>query len=108
MVGTKAKIAGAIGWWRKMVRGDCMDCIMVDEQCVWTDAIVDAEKYKIPLIATNEKIMLGLPDRTNDPVDEIVDDLVNFRMPGVVVLDPVKAGEVGSRRRSPSSLSERP
>jgi len=95
MIGTKAKIAGAIGWWRKMVRGDCMDCIMVDEQCVWTDAIVDAEKYKIPLIATNEKIMLGLPDRTNDPVDEIVDDLVNFRMPGVVVLDPVKAGEVG-------------
>jgi len=97
MVGAKGKVAGAIGWWRKMVRADTMDCVMVDEQCVMTDALQDCQPRKIPLIATNDKIMLGLPDRTNDPVDEIVDDLINFRMPGVAVLDPVKAGEVGVR-----------
>ncbi len=95
MVGTKAKVAGAIGWWRKMVRAGIMDTVMIDEQCVWCDSLKDCEERKIPLIATNDKILMGLKDRTNDPVDEIVDDLANFRVPGVVILDPVKAGEVG-------------
>jgi acetyl-CoA decarbonylase/synthase complex subunit alpha len=94
-IGTKPKVAGAMGWWRKMVRSGVMDCIMVDEQCVFCDVLADASKRKIPVIATTDKIMLGLPDRTNDPVDAIVDDLVNFKMPGVAVLDPKKAGEIG-------------
>jgi len=94
-LGTKPKVAGAIGWWRKMVRSGVMDCVMVDEQCVWCDVLADTQKRKIPLIATTDKIMLGLQDRTNDPVDAIVDDLVNFKVPGVAILDPKKAGEVG-------------
>lgn len=94
-LGPKAKVAGAIGWWRKMVRAGIMDVVMVDEQCVWCDTLKDCEERKIPVIATTDKIMFGLKDRTNDPVDAIVDDLVNFRMPGVVILDPMKAGEVG-------------
>jgi acetyl-CoA decarbonylase/synthase complex subunit alpha len=96
-LGPKAKIAGAMGWWRKMVRAGVMDCVMVDEQCVYCDVLSDAQKRKIPVIATTDKIMLGLPDRTNDPVDQIVEDLVSFKMPGVAVLDPTKAGEVGIR-----------
>ncbi|MCJ7444190.1 MAG: CO dehydrogenase/acetyl-CoA synthase complex subunit alpha [Methanotrichaceae archaeon] len=96
-IGMKPKVAGAMGWWRKMVRSGVMDCVMVDEQCVFCDVLEDTQKRKIPLIATTDKIMLGLPDRTNDPVDQIVDDLVNFKMPGVAVLDPKKAGEVGIR-----------
>ncbi|MCX8206259.1 MAG: CO dehydrogenase/acetyl-CoA synthase complex subunit alpha [Methanothrix sp.] len=94
-LGPKAKVAGAIGWWRKMVRAGIMDVVMVDEQCVWCDTLKDCEERKIPVIATTDKIMYGLKDRTNDPVDAIVDDLVNFRVPGVVILDPMKAGEVG-------------
>lgn len=96
-IGTKPKVAGAIGWWRKMVRSGVMDCIMVDEQCVWCDVLEDAQKRKIPVIATTDKIMMGLQDRTNDPIDAIVDDLVNFKMPGVAILDPAKAGQVGIR-----------
>ncbi len=96
-LGPKAKVAGAMGWWRKMVRSGVMDCVMVDEQCVYCDVLEDASKRKIPVIATTDKIMLGLPDRTNDPVDQIVDDLVSFKMPGVAVLDPTKAGEIGIR-----------
>ncbi len=96
-LGPKVKVAGAMGWWRKMVRSGVMDAVMVDEQCVYCDALQDCEERHIPLIATNDKILLGLPDRTNDPVDDIVNDLVNFKMPGVAVLDPVKAGEVGIR-----------
>ncbi|MDD2835732.1 MAG: CO dehydrogenase/acetyl-CoA synthase complex subunit alpha [Methanothrix sp.] len=96
-LGPKAKIAGAMGWWRKMVRAGVMDCVMVDEQCVYCDVLGDAQMRKIPVIATTDKIMLGLPDRTNDPVDQIVEDLVSFKMPGVAVLDPTKAGEIGIR-----------
>ncbi len=96
-IGMRPKVAGAMGWWRKMVRSGVMDTIMVDEQCVFCDVLDDASKRKIPLIATTDKIMLGLPDRTNDPIDAIVDDLVNFKIPGVAILDPAKAGEVGIR-----------
>jgi acetyl-CoA decarbonylase/synthase complex subunit alpha len=94
MIGPKAKVAGAIGWWRKMVRAGVMDTVMIDEQCVWCDTLADCEARKIPVIATTDKIMMGLKDRTNDSVDAIVDDLVNFKVPGVAILDPVKAGEV--------------
>ncbi|OPY48312.1 MAG: Acetyl-CoA decarbonylase/synthase complex subunit alpha [Methanosaeta sp. PtaU1.Bin016] len=94
-IGTRPKVAGAMGWWRKMVRSGIMDCIMIDEQCVFCNVLEDAQKRKIPVIATSDKILLGLPDRTNDSVDAIVDDLVNFKVPGVAVLDPTKAGEVG-------------
>jgi acetyl-CoA decarbonylase/synthase complex subunit alpha len=96
-LGPKAKVAGAMGWWRKMVRSGIMDCVMVDEQCVYCDVLEDCQKRHIPVIATNDKIMYGLPDRTNDSTDAIVEDLASFKVPGVVVLDPVKAGEVGIR-----------
>jgi acetyl-CoA decarbonylase/synthase complex subunit alpha len=96
-IGKRPKVAGAMGWWRKMIRSGVMDCVMVDEQCVFCDVLEDASKRKIPLIATTDKIMLGLPDRTNDPIDDIVNDLVSFKMPGVAVLDPTKAGEIGIR-----------
>jgi hypothetical protein len=66
-----------------MIRANVMDCIMVDEQCVYCNVLEESAKRKIPVIATTDKIMLGLPDRTNDPVDAIVDDLVNFKVPGV-------------------------
>ena len=68
-IGLRPKVAGAMGWWRKMVRSGVMDCIMVDEQCVYCDVLEDSQKRKIPVIATTDKIMMGLPDRTNDPVD---------------------------------------
>ncbi len=96
-IGPKAKVAGAMGWWRKMVRAGIMDTVMVDEQCVYCDVLEDCEKRHIPVIASNDKIMLGLPDRTNDSADAIVEDLVSFKMPGVAILDPVKAGEVAIR-----------
>lgn len=94
MLGPKAKVAGAIGWWRKMVRANVMDTVMIDEQCVWCDTVQDCQERMVPVIATTEKIMAGLEDRTNDAADAIVADLVSFKVPGVVILDPTKAGEV--------------
>ena len=78
------------------IRSGLADVVMVDEQCVNLRNLEQAQKVGSPFIATNEKNMGGLPDRTNDPIHEIVDDLVSYKLPGVLVLDPVKAGAVAA------------
>ena len=69
----------------------------MDEQCIRTDALAEAEAIHAPFIATSEKNCLGLPDRTHDPADAIVADLAGGRQAGVLILDPEKAGEVAVR-----------
>jgi acetyl-CoA decarbonylase/synthase complex subunit alpha len=92
-----AKIVGSISRQLTYIRSGLPDVVMVDEQCVNLKTLEEAQKIGAPFIATNEKIMAGLPDRTNDQVDEIVDDLVGGSAPGVVILDPIKAGEVAAQ-----------
>ncbi|MGC8850546.1 MAG: 4Fe-4S dicluster domain-containing protein, partial [Candidatus Bathyarchaeia archaeon] len=90
----KAKIIGPISWQLRFIRSGVPDVIVIDEQCIRSDALVEAMKVKAPLIATSEKDCQGLPDRTRDPPDEIVRDLVDGNTPGVLILDPEKVGEV--------------
>ena len=40
---------------------------------------------------------MGFKNRTNDPADEIVADLVSGKVKGVLILDPEKVGEVAVR-----------
>jgi len=89
-----AKIIGPMSWQLRYIRSGIPDLIVVDEQCVRTDALDEAKKIGAPVIATSEKNCLGLNDRTQDPADEIVADLVGGVVPGVLILDPEKAGEV--------------
>ena len=93
----KAKIIGPMSWQVRFIRSGVPDVIVVDEQCVRTDALVEAQKVHAPLIAASDKVSLGLPDRTNDPADEIVMDLVSGKVPGVLILDPTRVGEVAVR-----------
>jgi len=90
----KAKIVGPISWQLRFIRSGVPDLVVVDEQCIRADALVEAQKIHAPLIASSEKNCLGLQDRTYDPPDEIVADLVNGKVPGVLILDPEKVGEV--------------
>jgi len=90
----KAKIVGPISWQLRYIRSGVPDVVVVDEQCIRADSLVEAQKIKAPLIASSPKNCLGLPDRTNDPPDEIVADLVNGKTPGALILDPEKVGEV--------------
>ncbi len=53
-----------------------------------------SQKLKIPVIASNEKIMMGLPDRTDADVDSIVEELKSGAIPGCVMLDYEKLGEL--------------
>ncbi len=93
----KAKIVGPISWQLRFIRSGVPDVIVVDEQCIRADSLVEAQKIKAPLIASSPKNCLGLQDRTHDSTDDIVADLVGGRVPGVLILDPDKVGEVAVR-----------
>ncbi|MCG7852599.1 MAG: 4Fe-4S binding protein, partial [Methanosarcinaceae archaeon] len=45
----------------------------------------------------NDKIMYGLPNRSNDSVDDILEDLVSGKEAGALVLDFEKVGELAPR-----------
>jgi len=93
----KAKIIGPISWQLRFIRSGIPDVVVVDEQCIRADALVEAQKIKAPVIASSEKNCLGLQDRTHDPVDRIIEDLVSGKVPGALILDPFKVGEVAAR-----------
>ncbi len=90
----RSKIVGPISWQLKFIKAGIPDLIVVDEQCIRTDVMDHANEIGVPVIAASEKSCLGLPDRTHDPVNVIIDDLVSGREPGVLLIEPDKVGEV--------------
>ncbi len=93
----RGKIIGPISWQLRFIRGGFADVVVLDEQCVRTDAFDEARRVHAPVIAASEKNCMGFKNRTDDPVDEIVADLVSGKVPGVLILDPEKVGEVSVR-----------
>ncbi|MCP8305265.1 MAG: CO dehydrogenase/acetyl-CoA synthase complex subunit epsilon [archaeon] len=93
----RAKIVGPISWQLRFIRSGIADVIVVDEQCIRTDVLIEAKRTMTPVIATAEKNCLGLTNRTRDPADEIVADLVEGRALGALIFDPEKVGEVAVR-----------
>jgi acetyl-CoA decarbonylase/synthase complex subunit alpha len=94
---SRAKIVGPLSWQLRFIRSGIVDVIVVDEQCIRADVLIEAQKVKAPLIVTNPKNSQGLPDRTQDPADEIVEDLVEGKALGAFILNPEKVGEVAVR-----------
>jgi len=90
----QAKVVGPISKQLKFVRSGVADVIVVDEQCVRTDILEEAQAKNTAVIATTDKICLGLPDLTSEDPDKIVSKLVNKEIPGALILDPAKVGEV--------------
>jgi acetyl-CoA decarbonylase/synthase complex subunit alpha len=91
---TAAKVVGPLSQQLRFIRSGVADVVMTDEQCVRTDIPEEAHAVKAPVIATNAKICYGFPDRTSDPIDQIVKDVVSGAQDGVLILDPYKAAEV--------------
>ena len=91
-----AKIVGPISKQLKFVRSGVADVIIVDEQCVRTDVLEEAKKNNAVVIATTDKMCLGLPDKTREDADKIVSELVNNQIEGALILDPDKVGEVAT------------
>lgn len=92
-----AKVIGPISKQLKFVRSGVADVIVVDEQCVRTDVLEEAKKNNATVIATTDKICLGLPDLTHEDADKIVSQMVNREIDGALILDPDKVGEVATR-----------
>ena len=90
----RGKIVGPISWQLRFIRSGVSDVVILDEQCIRADALYEAQNVKAPVIVASEKNCMGLPNRTNDPADAIVEDLVNAKTPGALILDPEKLGEV--------------
>jgi acetyl-CoA decarbonylase/synthase complex subunit alpha len=93
----RARIIGPISWELRFIRAGLADVVVLDEQCIRTDIADEALKVHAPVIAASEKNCVGFKNRTNDPADEIVSDLVSGKVPGVLILDPDKVGEVAVR-----------
>ncbi len=89
-----AKVIGPISWQLKYIRSGLADLIVVDEQCIRADTLEEAQKVKTPVIASSPKNCLGLKNRTKDSAKELVADLVEGKVPGVLILDSDKVGEV--------------
>jgi acetyl-CoA decarbonylase/synthase complex subunit alpha len=93
----KTKIIGPISWQLRFIRSGVPDVIVIDEQCVRADVLQEAQKIGAPVVATSETICLGLPNRTGDSTDEVVNDLAGGKSPGVLLLSPPKVGEIAAR-----------
>jgi acetyl-CoA decarbonylase/synthase complex subunit alpha len=89
-----AKIVGPISWQLRYIRSGLADLIVVDEQCIRADTLVEAQKVKTPVIASSEKNCLELENRTESASENIISDLVEGKVPGVLILDPDKVGQV--------------
>ena len=92
-----AKIVGPISKQLKFIRSGVADVIVVDEQCIRTDVLEEAKKNKAVVIATTDKMCLGLPDKTKEDADKIVAELINNQIEGALILDPDKVGEVATK-----------
>ncbi len=94
---TAAKIVGPLSWQLRFIRSGVPDVVVVDEQCIRADSLQEAQKVHAPVIATSEKNCLGLQERSDEDADTIVSDLVESKVPGVLILNPELAGEVAVR-----------
>ncbi len=93
----KAKIVGPLSWQLRFIRSGVPDVIVVDEQCIRTDVLKEAQSIKAPVIATSAKDCQGLPDLTHEDANEIVRKIVEGEIPGALILKPEKVGEVAAR-----------
>jgi len=89
-----AKIVGPISQQLRFLRAGIADVVILDEQCVRADSLEEAGKSGAPVIVTSDKLCLALPNRTNTKVEDTIAELVEGKIPGALILDPAKAGEV--------------
>ncbi|MEA3254426.1 MAG: CO dehydrogenase/acetyl-CoA synthase complex subunit alpha [Candidatus Altiarchaeota archaeon] len=88
------KIIGPLSHQLPYVKAGIADVIVLDEQCIRVDTIENAKNMGIPVITTSDKNIGGLPDLSNDDVNEIVKKLVDKIIPGAYIHDLDKLGEI--------------
>lgn len=102
---------GPIMQAKKIIRGGLADVIVASNACINLDILGEAERVESRVIWIGREQGLGLPDRTDDPADQIASDLIGGAA-GAWIRDPEKAAEVavkavqGVKRRGDYVLSE--
>jgi anaerobic carbon-monoxide dehydrogenase, CODH/ACS complex subunit alpha len=91
---TSAKIVGPISWQLRYIRSGLADLIVVDEQCIRADTLEEAQKVHTPVIASSPKNCLGLENSDDKPAAELIASLSEGKVPGVLIFDTEKVGEV--------------
>ncbi|WP_456370474.1 CO dehydrogenase/acetyl-CoA synthase complex subunit alpha [Geoglobus sp.] len=89
-----SKIFGPISYQLRVIRAGLPDVMISDEQCIRADLLQACQAMGIPLIATSDAAVRGLPDVSDWPVEKIVDALVSGKLPGVFLPVPEKVGQV--------------
>ncbi len=89
-----AKIVGPLSKQLMFVKSGVADVMIVDQECVRSDVVQEAEKVGTRVITTIDQICAGLPDMTSTPVEAIVERLASGKEPGILVRDPVKVAQV--------------
>ncbi|AXI25141.1 CO dehydrogenase/acetyl-CoA synthase complex subunit epsilon [Methanofervidicoccus sp. A16] len=87
-----AKIVGPLSRQLMFIRSGVADVIVVDEQCIRVDILEEAKKTGSVVIATNDKMCLGLEDLSHLSEDEIINRIL--REGAGLVLDESKVGKV--------------
>uniref|UniRef100_A0A7C4FB96 Acetyl-CoA decarbonylase/synthase complex subunit alpha n=1 Tax=Ignisphaera aggregans TaxID=334771 RepID=A0A7C4FB96_9CREN len=90
----RAKIVGPISWQLRFVRTGIPDVIVIDEQCIYTDIVDEARRIGAIVLASSDKALRGLPDRTYASSDNVVEELVLGKIPGAVILNEERLAEV--------------
>lgn len=90
----KAKIVGPMSWQLRFIRTGVPDVIVIDEQCIYTNVVEEARRIGAVVIATTDKACHGLPEKSNESPEEVVEELLSGRIPGALILDHDKAAEV--------------
>jgi CO dehydrogenase/acetyl-CoA synthase alpha subunit len=90
----RVQIAGNQRDQIRFIKSGIADVIVLDSQCIRTDVLHHASKRGIPVIATNPESCLGLPDRTKDKTENIIDTLVSKKEMGVLIFDKKKIATV--------------
>ena len=89
-----AKVVGSMSHQLKFIRSGVPDVVVVDEQCIRANIPEEATKIGAPVIATTAKVCYGFPDMTEEDPDKIVEGFVSGKLPGAVIFDEEKVGEV--------------
>jgi acetyl-CoA decarbonylase/synthase complex subunit alpha len=91
---SKAKIFGPISYQLRVIRAGLPDVLVSDEQCIRADLVDACSKMGIPLIATSDAAVRGLPNVSDWEVKDIVEALVSGKLKGVFLPIPEKVGVV--------------
>ncbi|MBI2957495.1 MAG: hypothetical protein HYY32_01510 [Chloroflexi bacterium] len=89
----RGRWVGAMTRARKVLRTGVFDIIVGSDGCLGFDLVDEARRTDSRLIWTGSVAFGGLKERSSDPVDAIVSDLLSG-VPGVWLRDPRRAAEV--------------